>query len=519
MLRARRPSVLPLLSLILASLAWPAARAETPIPSGRTEAEVLAGVQKYVTDSWKPAQIPGLAYAVVRDDRVVLAQALGRRKVDDPAPVTTSTLFEIGSTSKAFTAALLGAAVDSGKIGWDTRVLDVLPGFRMHDPWATRELRMTDLVSQRSGMPAYSLDMMSFLGFDRTDIQEAVVHVEPVSSFRNGYAYQNNLWLVAASVVEKVTGRRWEDALDRTFFGPLGMLETTADPEVVAIAGDVATGHLRQAGGALTPIGPDWPYRSWIDVYGPAGGIRSTVLDFTRWARLHLARGTFGGQTILQPATVDTLHAPRTFAFVKDGVSYAYTFGWIAEQRWNGLIVWHNGGTSGQHSIIALYPAASTAVMVLTNSPDNSLPEGLKDALFDLLFVPAAHAVQERPAPVRALLPLPLPGVGTARSLVAPLAPLPPLPAERYVGTYQNPAYGRIEVKQKGTGLVAVMGPAKVEGVLVHSTGNTFVLSWPQYAGADAMLTFVVPSGKPAETFVADIFADVNGGAFLRVGR
>lgn len=409
-------------------------------------------------------------------------------------------------------------AVEEGLVSWETRVVDVLPGFRMHDPWVTREMRIVDLVSQRSGMPPYSLDWMAFIGFGRAEIQQALVHVDPVSSFRNTFGYVNTLWLVAAEVLEKVTGLRWEDAVSLRVLGPLGMRETTTDPEVVGLASDIAVGHLRQADQGLRPIPPDWPFRGWLDTYGPAGSIRSTVLDMTRWARLHLARGTFEGEQHLAPETVDLLHAPRTLAYARNGSSASYAMGWLSESRRPGRIVWHNGGTSGQHSIVALYPAANAALVVLTNSPDNQVPERMMSKLFDLLFTPPAATLARRAQFRAEEKPLASFRAGRTPKPVL-IAPLPSLPLARYVGVYENPAYGRFTVTERGGGLVLTMGPWKIEGVLTHYSGNVWVLTLPSYPTEVAGVTFSVPAGQPAERLVVDICEDAAGGVFARVDR
>ena len=514
--RVRRRTLVPMV-LGAALLASPPLLAETPVPSGRSMTEVLSDLEAFAAETRRAEGVPGMAYAVVKDDVVASSKAFGERKLGSGAPVTASTLFEIGSMSKAFTAALLGMAVDEGLISWDTRVVDVLPGFRMHDPWVTGEMRIADLVSQRSGMPPYSLDWMALIGFGRAEIRQALAHVEPVSSFRNTFGYVNTLWLVAAEVVEKVTGRSWEDAVSLRVFGPLGMRETTVDPGVVGMAGDAATGHLRQADRRLAPIPPDWPFRGWLETYGPAGSIRSTVLDMSRWARLHLARGTFQGEPLLARGTADLLHAPRTLAFVRDGVDASYAMGWISESHRTGRIVWHGGGTSGQHSVVALYPEANAALVVLTNSPDNQVPERMMARLFNLLFTPpgASPTLRLRPLAGQETLP----GFRLAAAPKPPLLrSLPSLSLARYVGVYENPVYGRFEVTEKGGGLVMTMGPWRIEGVLRHYSGNVWVLSFPSYPEMVSAVTFAVPADQPAERLVVEACTDAGNGVFERMG-
>lgn len=93
----------------------------------------------------------------------------------------------------------------------------------------------------------------------------------------------------------------------------------------------------------------------------------------------------------------------------------------------------------------------------------------------------------------------------------------PPLPLERYVGTYQNPAYGPFEVRLKGGQLEVVMGPKRIVAVLQPYSGNTFAMSWPGESGGSPDVTFTVPNGRPAEKMTVSDFEDVRRGEFVRV--
>ncbi|MEO6323499.1 MAG: serine hydrolase [Thermoanaerobaculia bacterium] len=483
--------------------------------------ELLTNLESFASSAMVEEKIPGMAYAVVKDDQVVFAKGFGVKKLGESAPIDDHTIFEVGSTTKAFTAALLGMLVDEGKLSWDDRVVDILPDFRMYEPYVTRELRIADLVSQRSGTPAYSLDMMSYLGFSRTAIEHAIRHVEPATSFRSTFGYVNHMWLIAGRVVEKVSGFPWEANLDRRIFGPLGMRESTADPEIVPLLPDVAVGHSDFFGGVLRPLPPDWPYRSWLDVYGPAGNIRSNVLDMAFWARLHLGRGRFEGTQIVKADTVDTLHASRVLIAAQDGKTLSYASGWLRQEDPQGTIVWHNGETAGMHSIVALYPSSKMALIVLTNTNINHLPERMKEKLFDLLHPAVAQASvssNARRSPTLAVAELALQDAPPRPSaLVRPLIPIPSLPLARYTGTYENPAYGRAVVKEKNGALVLVIGPLALEAPILPYSGNTWTLHFPDGPRPDTVLTFSLRPGQPADRFVAAVFDEVRGGTFTRV--
>ena len=168
--------LLPLLSLAAAYwlLLAPGTAAQDPI----------AGLDRYVMQVMKDWKVPGVAVAVVKDDRIVYAKGFGVREVGGDVPVDEHTLFAIASTSKAFTAAAIGMLVDEGRLRWDDRVIDHLPGFRLSDPWVTRELTVRDLLSHRSGLPRGDA-LWYGSAFTRDEVIERVRLLEPASSFRS----------------------------------------------------------------------------------------------------------------------------------------------------------------------------------------------------------------------------------------------------------------------------------------------------------------------------------------------
>lgn len=486
------------------------AGAVTGAASGSGEglpAGALEELEQLVVGEMASAQIPGLAYVVVVDDQVVDAKAFGDRRLHGE-PVTTETAFEIGSTTKAFTATMVAMLVEEGTLAWDDRVVDHLPEFRMHDEWVTREMRVADLLCQRSGMPPYALDSMSLLGFTRQDIIRALRFIAPVSSFRSTFGYQNNLWLVAAALIEAKTGLSWEDNLDRRIFGPLGMASTTTNPEVVATMPNVATGHFWQDQHTLVPIPADWRYRANLDTYGPAGSIRSNVLDLAKWVRFQINLGLVDGTRHLGAASVACLHAPKTLAGQSpQGDVAAYASGWWFQTRQRRPYVWHEGGTSGMHSVVACLPEVGVGLAMLTNEPDNKVPEHAVTELVDLVYgfepsLPATRARRE--------------ATGPAGHPAGVAAMGPPLPLERYVGTYSSPAYGPFEVSLVAGHLEMVLGPARVVMVLQPVSGNTFTMPWPDFPGLESTVTFTVHPGRPAEAMTVSKFEDVNGGVFVR---
>ena len=153
-------------------------------------AEPPAGIDKRIEELRSASGLPGLAIAIVEDGRTTLARGYGVRKMGGIDPVDANTVFMTGSTGKAVTVAALATLVDAGKLGWDDKVIDRLPGFQMYDPWVTREMTIRDLLVHRSGLGLGAGDLMFVPRSNRTraNIVAALRHIKPATSFRSGYA-------------------------------------------------------------------------------------------------------------------------------------------------------------------------------------------------------------------------------------------------------------------------------------------------------------------------------------------
>ena len=179
-----------------------------------TEARIEAlkpELEAYIAAGMKNFDLPGLAIGIVTGDRLVYAKGFGvRRKGGEP--VGTETVFQIGSTTKAFLATTMAIAVDKEKLAWDDRVADLEPDFQLKDSWVTGEFRVFDMIAQRSGLPPYANDAVGLLGFDQPAMIRSLRHVEPVSSFRTTFAYTNITHMLAQRVVARGrcrVSRRW----------------------------------------------------------------------------------------------------------------------------------------------------------------------------------------------------------------------------------------------------------------------------------------------------------------------
>ena len=114
---------------------------------------LIPDIERYISSGMKTFDVPGLAIGIIANDKLVYSKGFGIRDKKNGGSVDTRTVFQIGSTTKAFLATTMAIMVDRGRFKWDDRVVDLYPDFQMKDPWVTREFRVFDLLAQRSGLP------------------------------------------------------------------------------------------------------------------------------------------------------------------------------------------------------------------------------------------------------------------------------------------------------------------------------------------------------------------------------
>ena len=481
-------------------------------PDAQQRKAILADLDAYARKGMKDWKVPGMAVAIVQGDEIVYAQAFGLKQVGTSDPVNTHTVFQIGSTTKAFSAALVAMQVDAGKVKWDDRVIDHLPDFRMQDPWVTREFRVVDLMAQRSGMPAYAGDAQALLGFPREHIIHSIRLIKPVSSFRSQFAYVNNLWLVAGQLAAKYEEKPWEQCVIDRIFKPLGMSESSVDAESFRKAKNVTTTHVLRDG-KVVAIPNDSPTIDWSYVYGPAGAINSNVLDMTRWLRLQMHDGAFEGKQLISPGSLRFMHSPKTATSALDPMQY-YCQGWIYRENCPYPILWHNGGTLGCKTMVAFVPEAKIGIVVLSNLI-SELPESLAYRFFDRFFGNepkdySAEALKKRAEQQKK---------AKGQAPKPPASPAPPLPLEDYAGQYANEMYGTLPVAPQGDGLLVTLGPRKVELTLKPFHRDTFEIQPSLFDDAPHWAEFRIgPDGKATELTLGN-FNDDGCGVFTRAAK
>ena len=463
-----------------------------------------ADLDAYVARVLKAFDVPGLSVAVVKDGKVVLAKGYGIRKLGESTAVDESTLFAIGSNTKAFTSAALASLVDAGKISWDDPVYERLRGFQMYDPYVSHEMTIRDLLTHRSGMGLGEGDLLFWphTTFTREEIIYRLRFMKPASSFRSRFAYDNLLYMTAGQIIPAVTGKSWEDYVREKILRPLGMNTTNLTNADFKPGDNYAWPHSK-VDGKLQPI--DFVN---LDNAGPAGSINSSAAEMAKWVLLQLNHGKiptrdervfsdrqsremWSAQTILPAGDRKGPLAGLNSKFA------AYGLGWGLRDYHGRKLIGHTGGVSGFVSRVMLVPEENLGVVILTNAESGSAFDSILYHLLDfyLELSPtdwiAAFKAEDDQGEKEAAEIMKKQETGRAADSK------PSLPLEKYAGIYTDPWYGPVTIRMANGKLVFTLDHTpKAIGDLQHWQYDTFKAHWRDRTIEDAFLTFTLkPDG------------------------
>ncbi len=490
----------------LAPLAAPAADRAPPLPLD------VQQLDRYIEDARSEWNNIGAAVAVVQGDTIVYAKGFGVKEHGKADRIDADTLFEVGSTSKAFTAAALGILVDEGKVGWDDPLVRHLPDFKLADPWITRQVTIRDALAHRSGIANTYYSDFGVMGLDETVDQ--LRYLSP-REFRDSFRYDNVMYAAAGKAIAAASGMSWGEFVRHRLLAPLDMRRSGVSPyefwdeafvaptfagaprtvpsHTDARDANVALAHLLDETGAVKP----WAWQSY-DGAAAAGAVVSSARDMAHWVILNLNGGQFQGRNLLKQETVRELHATQNPRSGRPDFPFepleGYAMGWFKARYHDTVHLSHGGGMLGFPAYVALLPERGIGVVVLSNGQGGphrgggfAFHKSITLWVFDrLLGAPPRNWSHEMYARMRE---------GEARSLQrkaelqqARLRDAPPsLPLEQYVGDYENTATsstasnpvlnGRVRVSLEQGGLaLSFAGEGAFSGRLEHWHHDVFRL-------------------------------------------
>ena len=353
----------------------------------------LGGLAERGLELWES---PSVALGVTYRGETVFSRAFGLRDAERGLAADSQTLYQIASCTKAFTAALCAQFVDEGALGWDTPVREYLPEVRFYDDYATRMVCVRDLLCHRTGLPRHEY---SWYGTDytRDDIVFNLRYLEPNRPIRTSFQYNNQCYVLAGRVLERLSGSSYEELLRQRILEPLGMNRSRFFIDDLVEDPNHAVGYGRPDGADPLHGRSAIPYyKSVIEdraagvasPFAPAGCISSCVEDLLPWARLHL--GDKGApEAVLSERALATLHAPQMLLDEpldmpqREASFHCYGLGWFVESYRGHTLVHHSGNIDGFSSFVGLLPEIDLGVVALTNMNGSLLHNALAHEVFD----------------------------------------------------------------------------------------------------------------------------------------
>jgi CubicO group peptidase (beta-lactamase class C family) len=366
-------------------------KADTPPKPAQSIAELRQQLEKILHDT----HTPGMSVAIVHRDGPEWVAGLGVADVAANRATTDETLFRIGSTSKAFASLSILKLAKEGKLSLQDTVHKLAPEIWFENRWeATDPVRVVDLLEHTTGwddmhLREYAKDAPGMSLRDGLNYD----HHSRISRWRPGtrMAYCNSGPPVAAYIVEKITGQRFEDYVAQNFFAPIGM--------------KTATYFERPAQEMTTLYFPDGkkPYPYWNILLRPAGAINASAKDMAAYVGFYLNRGAVGGAEVIPAASIDRMETPTRVWAAQQGMKSGYGLSNYTSIEDGFVYHGHNGGVNGGLTDMSYMPEYGVGYFYSINSGNGAAFGKLGEAIRAYITrglakpaVPAAAALPRR---------------------------------------------------------------------------------------------------------------------------
>jgi CubicO group peptidase (beta-lactamase class C family) len=415
----------------------------------------LAGFDEYIEQVMSEWNTPGIAVGIVIKDKLAYRKGFGYRDLENQLPVTSRTLFPIASNTKLFTAVAMGMLVEEGKMAWDEPVSDHVPQIRFYNRELYNTITLRDMLAHRTGISRH--DMIWYKSdFSRKEIFDRLVYLEPAQPLRQGSLYNNLMYAAAGYCLELITGRTWEEFIQVNIFDPLEMNSSFFTIEEMEEQEDFAYPYYEDRETEKLIKRPF--YREFQGV-GPCGSIISNIENMSRWVITLMNQGSFQGRQVISPEIIKETLQPAiaypNFELETSGydeiLNSVYGMGRGIAAYKGHYLTRHGGAIGGFYSQVSMMPYDSIGVIVFVNGAHNgSLPTILTMQLYDRLLGLERTDFNSRSLQDR------LDGKEAGkkarehagRDRIPNTHPSHPL--ADYVGKYEDPAYGILDIRSKG---------------------------------------------------------------------
>jgi CubicO group peptidase (beta-lactamase class C family) len=418
----------------------------------------LKGFDQYMEKALKDWNIAGAGVGIVYKDKLVFAKGYGYRDYENKLPITSNTLFQIASNTKLFTAIAVGMLVDQGKLDWDKPVRTYVPSIEFFNDDLNRSVTIRDMLAHRTGISRHDLIWYKS-DFSRKELFDRLKFLEPKQTLRQGFLYNNLMYVSAGYIVELLSSKTWEEFLKTNILEPLEMKNTVFTVKEMEENPDHGIPFNEKRDTTLLYRIPIYEDKQAV---GPAGAIISNIQDMSHWLITLMNNGKFNNKQVIPEKVIKATLEP-TMAFpntaledkgYKEKLNSAYGMARFTTSYRGHFLASHGGDLPGFHSQISSMPYDSIGVIVFVIGDQGAplydiISYNIYERLLGLDQTPWSERELKDQKEIKKIGKEGRSKSGSDR--IAGTKPSHQLPD--YAGQYENPAYGIINISMIDTAL------------------------------------------------------------------
>lgn len=422
-------------------------------------------IDRYIDSVMREWKVPGLALGIVYKDHLIYGKGYGFRNLQKNLPVEITTLFPIASNTKLFTATGACILVAEGKLSLDKPVRNYMPSLNFNNDELNTKVTLRDMLSHRTGLSRY--DGIRASSPIPNEVIAKVSFMKPQMGIREGYIYNNMMFIAVGGVMENVSGKSWEEIIREKIFQPLAMRKSCFSDQDMVESNDYSLGYFMQDSTTkLLPV-----THTTSERLGPAGSIKSNIEEMSHWMIAQLNGGKYEGLQVIPENVIRETLIPNTIAD-KDGKwdelsNSLYGLGRSIQTYKGYKITSHTGATNGYYSNLTFIPGQQLGIFIVYNGkPGGNFRSGIVfpviDYLLGLTYTPWSQRYKKEFDASNAQEKKVKDSI--AATQVKNTTPSHILSA--YTGTYSSPIYGSVSIEIKNGQLFFLF--RKQRSVLYH---------------------------------------------------
>ncbi|MBJ7882379.1 serine hydrolase [Gelidibacter salicanalis] len=417
----------------------------------------LKDLDKELNAVLEATKASGFSVAVVDGNKVIYAKGFGYSDYENKVPADANTLYAIGSSTKAFTSAILGQLRGEDKLSFDDSPLKYIPELKFYNDNLNNHVIIKDLMRHSTGLPRHDLSWYLFPSADKDSLIQRIAYQEPFTGLRQEWHYNNFMFLTQGVLAEKITGQSWEDNIKSRFFEPLGMSRSQTLLSELLKTDNTAFGYELKKD-KISKM-------DYYDISGmsPAGSIYSSANDMAKWLTMWINKGKYNDKEILPETYItEAMSSQMVMSGALPDEDHPdmhmsnYGYGWMMTSYRGHYRVEHGGNINGFSASVAFYPSDNLGIVVLANQNASSVPSIVRNTIADKIFGDKKTDWIKRVVEAKAKAKKMEEELNLEESPSTQVKNTKPSHVKQdYTGTYENEGYGQLNVTLENDSLFA----------------------------------------------------------------